>query len=525
MTTPTGALFFDPQVKPLSTTGLPQAGCYYCFFLTGTTTPTNIYADGLLSTPLAQPTPGTVNPTPGVGSVSDSSGRFVPMYGSPSVIYRVQLYSAAGAKLEDTDPWVPPATAAITNATTLNSIPAINYARQSRTAAEVSASTVVQNVFADVTNAATYHTVTDGATVTINCQIGDCQILTIAGNRTMAAPSNPIDGQQIDLLVVQDGTGGRTLTWNSVFAFENTTPPTLSSGPGGIDRFLLRYNAALGKHIIGHFAAIGNSSATSNVTISGNTTNFNLFAALGSPGSAVTANVTVAVGVIVNSVNNTTAAMDLSGLPASSTINLINNGYIIGQGGNGANGGWASYPGSGTSIASAPLAGNGGNAINGPGSGVTFNITNGSGHIWGGGGGGGGGGAYDGVSSGNGCGNAGGGGGGAGGGIGGTGGLGVYISGGSALGGNGVNGTIGLSGSGGAAGTGNATGNGLVGTAGAGGAYGTAGSTGAAPSTVVTGHTAAFSAGGTAGKAIALNGGTETFISGSSSPNVIGAVS
>ena len=403
------------RVKPLSTTGQFQAGCYYCFFLTGTTTPTNIYADGLLATPLAQPTPGQVNPTPGVGSVSDSAGRFVPMYGNPSVIYRAQLYSAAGSLLEDTDPWVPPATSAITNATTLNNIPAINYARQSRTAAEVGSSTVVQNVFTDVTNAAPYHTVTDGATITINCQVGDCQIVTLGGNRTMAAPSNPSDGQMIDLLVVQDGTGGRTLTWNSVFAFENTTPPTLSSGPGGIDRFLLRYNAALGKHIIGHFAAIGNSSATSNVTITGNATNFNLFTALGAPGSAVTVNLTVAAGVVITSANNAAAAMDLSGLPASSTINLVNLGYIIGQGGNGANGGWASYPGSGTSIASSPLAGAGGNAINGPGSGVTFNTTNGSGHIWGGGGGGGGGGAYDGVSSGNGCGNAGGGGGGAGG--------------------------------------------------------------------------------------------------------------
>lgn len=523
MTTPTGALFADPQVKPLSTTGQFQAGCYYCFFLTGTTTPANVYSDGLLVTPLSQPTPGSVSPTG--GTVSASDGRFVPMYLNPAIIYRAQLYSAAGAKLEDTDPYVPPATAAITNATTLNSIPAINYARQSRTAAEVSASTIVQNTFSDVTNAFPYHTITDGTTVTINCQIGDCQIVTLGGNRTMAAPSNPVDGQQIDLLVVQDGTGGRTLTWNSVFAFENTTPPTLSAGPGGIDRFLMRYNAALGKHIIGHFAAIGNSVSTSNISIAANIQNFNLFTALGSPSSAVTVNLNVAAGVIITSVNNSVAAMDLSGLPASSTINLTNLGYIIGQGGNGANGGWASYPGSGTSIASSNLPGNGGNAINGPGSGVTFNITNGSGHIWGGGGGGGGGGAYDGSGSGNGCGNAGGGGGGAGGGIGGVGGLGVYISGGNALGGNGVNGTIGISGAGGNAGVGTAVGSAIVGVAGNGGAYGAAGVTGVAPTTATAGHTAVFSAGGTAGKAIALNGGTETFVSGSGSPNVIGAVS
>ena len=39
-----------------------------------------------------------------------------------------------------------------------------------------------------------------------------------------------------------------------------------------------------------------------------------------------------------------------------------------------------------------------------------------------------------------------------------------------------------------------------------------------------TGHSGAFSAGGAAGKAIELNGGAATFISGSGTPNVKGAV-
>jgi hypothetical protein len=106
MTTPSGILFTDPQVKPFSTAGLQQPGCYLCFFLTGTTTAQNVYADGLLSTPLSQPTPGSVNPT--AGTVADSAGRFVPIYLNPSITYRVQLYSAAGVKLEDTDPYVVP---------------------------------------------------------------------------------------------------------------------------------------------------------------------------------------------------------------------------------------------------------------------------------------------------------------------------------------------------------------------------------------------------------------------------------
>lgn len=96
MTTPIGILFSDPQVKPLSTVGQPQAGAYLNFYLTGTLTPANVYADGGLTTPLNQPV------------TADSAGRFVPIYLNPVTFYRVQLYNAGGSKLEDTDPYVVP---------------------------------------------------------------------------------------------------------------------------------------------------------------------------------------------------------------------------------------------------------------------------------------------------------------------------------------------------------------------------------------------------------------------------------
>lgn len=94
MTVPTGMLFYDPQAKPLSTTGQFQAGCYLLFYLTQTTTPTDVYADGALTTPLSQPV------------IADGNGRFVQIYMDPAAIYRVQLYSAAAVLLEDTDPYV-----------------------------------------------------------------------------------------------------------------------------------------------------------------------------------------------------------------------------------------------------------------------------------------------------------------------------------------------------------------------------------------------------------------------------------
>src|ERR1017187_8848950 len=103
MSNPNGILFDDPQAKPLSTTGQPQAGAYYLFFLTGTLTPANVYADGSLATPLSQ-TPAAAQPS----TTADSAGRMNPIYMDPSVIYRVQLFNAVGVKLEDTDPYVVP---------------------------------------------------------------------------------------------------------------------------------------------------------------------------------------------------------------------------------------------------------------------------------------------------------------------------------------------------------------------------------------------------------------------------------
>lgn len=97
---PTGILFYEPRAKPLSTIGLIQPGAYYQFYLTGTTTPTNVYADGGLVTPLSQ-VPGTG------GTTAASDGRLVPIYLNPSITYRVQLYSAVNTLLEDTDPFVP----------------------------------------------------------------------------------------------------------------------------------------------------------------------------------------------------------------------------------------------------------------------------------------------------------------------------------------------------------------------------------------------------------------------------------
>lgn len=424
--------------------------------------------------------------------------------------------------VDGTNCW--PVVANAASATSLGGIPAANWMRLSRTAAEITASTVVKNL-ASIPTAFAYITATEAPTTVLDWNNGNNQKLTLTGNRVMGAPVNMSDGAPIDLLVVQDGTGSRTLTWNAVFIFENGLAPVLGTAPGSVDRFLLKYNAALNKWTVGHFANLNAGAGTTlPITIANNCLDWNLKAIVGTLGAPATINILVTAGTVIEASSPGTPAMDLSGLISGCTVNLTNLGYIQGRGGDGADGAWANYPGSGITVQSAGPALNGTNAILGPGSGCTFNITNGSGHIWGGGGGGGGSGAYSGSPT-NGLGNGGGGGGGAGGGRPGRGARGVFLSGGSTNATDGGSGSSGVNGTFGAAGTGTSQGAGTVGTAGAGGDWGAAGTTGAAATGGAAGTFGVFSAGGSAGKAIELSGGSATFVSGAGSPNVKGAVS
>jgi hypothetical protein len=85
-------------------------------------------------------------------------------------------------------------------------------------------------------------TLTDGATITWDASVAQVAKVTLAGNRTLSAPTNGATGQFISLLVIQDGTGSRTLTWNSAYEFASDTAPTLTTTASLGDLFTFRYN-------------------------------------------------------------------------------------------------------------------------------------------------------------------------------------------------------------------------------------------------------------------------------------------
>ena len=87
-------------------------------------------------------------------------------------------------------------------------------------------------------------TLTDGSSIDWNAETQDVAKVTLAGNRTLNAPSSGTTGQFISLLIIQDGTGSRTLTWNAVYEFKDDTAPTLTTTASKGDVFIFRYNGS-----------------------------------------------------------------------------------------------------------------------------------------------------------------------------------------------------------------------------------------------------------------------------------------
>lgn len=73
------------------------------------------------------------------------------------------------------------------------------------------------------------------ATIAIDMATGLNFSTTMTGNRILGAPANAKPGQSGVIELLQDATGGRTLTFNAAWKFEGGTPPTLSTAANARD--------------------------------------------------------------------------------------------------------------------------------------------------------------------------------------------------------------------------------------------------------------------------------------------------
>lgn len=76
---------------------------------------------------------------------------------------------------------------------------------------------------------------TDASTVTFDASLSDNYTLTIAGNRTLGAPSNLSAGNGWMIAITQGSGGSHTLAYNAAYKFAGGTAPTLSTTAAAVD--------------------------------------------------------------------------------------------------------------------------------------------------------------------------------------------------------------------------------------------------------------------------------------------------
>lgn len=92
-------------------------------------------------------------------------------------------------------------------------------------------------------------TLTDAATIAVNATLGNIFDVTLGGNRILGNPTGAVDGQKLIFRVAQDGSGNRTLSFDTKYA--NTVYVTaLSTGASKIDHIGVIYKSSTDKFYI-----------------------------------------------------------------------------------------------------------------------------------------------------------------------------------------------------------------------------------------------------------------------------------
>lgn len=84
---------------------------------------------------------------------------------------------------------------------------------------------------------------TDAATILVDASLGNDFRVTIAGNRAVATPTSPRDGQLIMFDITQGAGGPWSLTWSAGYSFGGSAQPALSTLAGDTDLIGFKYNA------------------------------------------------------------------------------------------------------------------------------------------------------------------------------------------------------------------------------------------------------------------------------------------
>lgn len=83
----------------------------------------------------------------------------------------------------------------------------------------------------------------DGATINTDASLSNSFTVTLGGNRTLADPTNTLDGVILQWKIKQDGTGSRTLAYGSKFKWVGGSVPVLTATAGARDFIVAQYYA------------------------------------------------------------------------------------------------------------------------------------------------------------------------------------------------------------------------------------------------------------------------------------------
>ena len=81
----------------------------------------------------------------------------------------------------------------------------------------------------------TVSALTDGVTITPDFAVANNYSVTLAGNRTLANPTNLTAGQSGTIVITQDATGSRTLAYGANWKWPGGTAPTLTTTASAVD--------------------------------------------------------------------------------------------------------------------------------------------------------------------------------------------------------------------------------------------------------------------------------------------------
>lgn len=85
-------------------------------------------------------------------------------------------------------------------------------------------------------------TLTDAANISWDLSTAQSATVTLGGNRTLSNPTNAVAGFTYLLIVKQDATGSRTLSYGNNYKWPSGTAPTLTTTANGIDMLAFYYD-------------------------------------------------------------------------------------------------------------------------------------------------------------------------------------------------------------------------------------------------------------------------------------------